>query len=119
MPVVDAHFLIDREQPDRFRFRFITANRTLVFAGGPYADTGSVHAAIVAVRARMLTPDWVRLHFLAPTSSYFFTIHCQGGNLLATSVAYSSPLAREAAIQSVQRNAPMAPVRREYYGARW
>jgi uncharacterized protein YegP (UPF0339 family) len=102
-----ARFEFEEVLPGGYRFRFVNANGTLILTGPRHKSRVEAVAAIRTLKANVSPHRINRVRGRSDT--LYFTI--AGPNvLLATSVSYSCALALEAAIESVTREAPTAPI---------
>ena len=102
-----ARFEFEEVLHGGYRFRFVNANGTLILTGPQHKSRVEAMATIGTLKANVSPRRISRLRGRSDT--LYFTI-AGPDTLLATSVSYSCALALEAAIESVTKEAPGAPI---------
>jgi len=104
-----AKFEVYVDKTGEYRFRLKAANGQNILASEGYKQRASAINGIQSVQTN--APDDNRYERKQTASGkHMFNLKAANGQVIGTSEAYESAASREKGIESVKKNAPLAPV---------
>ncbi|MFD2677810.1 hypothetical protein EV666_11070 [Camelimonas lactis] len=104
-----AKFEVYVDKAGEYRFRLKAANGQNILASEGYKQRASAINGIQSVQTN--APDDNRYERKQTTSGkHIFNLKAANGQIIGTSETYESAASREKGIESVKKNAPLAPV---------
>jgi len=104
-----AKFEVYVDKAGEYRFRLKAANGQNILASEGYKQRASAINGIQSVQTN--APDDNRYERKQTTNGkHIFNLKAANGQIIGTSETYESAASREKGIESVKKNAPLAPV---------
>lgn len=105
---MSAKFELYKDTAGEYRFRLKAANGEIILSGEGYIQKASALNGIASVQ-KHAAEDRFYERKTASSGKPFFNLKASNGQIIGNSQLYGSESAREAGIQSVTKNAPVAP----------
>lgn len=104
-----AKFVIEKGTSGKYRFNLKAGNGEIILTSETYEGKAGAQAGIESVKANAPIDSRYERR-TASNSQPYFVLKAANGQTVGRSETYSSNAAMEAGIESVKKNAPVAPV---------
>ena len=106
---MSARFVVKRASSGAAVFTYEDSTHRVILQSQRYATAGAARGGIDSIRVNAVD-DQRYERLIARSGHPYFNLKAANGEIIGTSVMFSSPQERHEAIEAMQRDAPGAPI---------
>jgi uncharacterized protein YegP (UPF0339 family) len=105
-------FSTKKGKDDQYYFNLLATNGQVILTSEGYTAKAAMHNGIESVRRN--APEDTRYERAeSKNNKFYFNLRAANGQVIGTSQMYENAAGRDSGIESVKKNAPMAPIEEE------